>query len=207
MGIVVDQRAMAFNGPRGNNDIIYFVFTLYNVSARDAAVYNNPTIDPALRADIAALGARFQDSAEARLGVAIPDGGYHIDSLFAGLTMDPDVAEAGTNYATAILPFDLGLAYKSNFVEPFWDFPLEIFGPPLEKATGFVGVRVLKSPGPPLRLFTTYTGSASGYPVPVGVNQLWRYLAGTGRAIYRGEPGARVPRPGRFHCGRHHARA
>jgi hypothetical protein len=179
MGIVVDQRAMAFNGPRGNNDIVYFVFTLYNVSARDPAVYDNPTIDPALRADIAALGARFQDSAEAQLGVAIPDGGYRIDSLFAGLTMDADVGEAGMNYASTILPFDVGLTYKSNFAEPFWDFPLEIFGPPLEKAPGFVGVRVLKSPGPPLRLFTTYTGSATGYPAPVGVDRLWRYLAGT----------------------------
>ena len=34
MGIAVDQRALAWNFPSGNEDIVYFIFTLYNVTAR-----------------------------------------------------------------------------------------------------------------------------------------------------------------------------
>ena len=177
MGIVVDQRAMAFSGPQGNDDIVYFIFTLYNVSARDGTVYANPTIDPALCAEIATLGAQFQDSAEQRLGVAIPDAGYRIDSLYAGLAMDADVGDASQNYSNLILPFDLGFAYKPDFRELNWDFPLELFGPPLTKAPGFVGVRFLRSPAA-FAMFSNLTGSATGHPAPVGVSQLWRYLSG-----------------------------
>ena len=177
MGIVVDQRAMAFSGPRGNDDIVYFVFTLYNVSARDATVYANPTIDPALRSEIATLGAQFQDSVEQRLGVAVPDAGYRIDSVYAGLAMDADVGDAGQNHSNLILPFDLGLAYKPDFRELNWDFPLELFGTPFTKAPGFLGVRFLRSPAA-FAMFSNLTGSATGHPAPVGVSQLWRYLSG-----------------------------
>lgn len=184
MGIVVDQRAMAFNAPRGNDDIVYFIFTLYNVSARDPAAYANSTIDPALQSEIAALGAGFQDSAEARLGVSIPDGGYRLDSLYMGLAMDADIGDVGQNYSNLILPFDLGLAYKRDFREPFWDFPLEIFGPPFAKAPGLLGTRFVRSPAPSLAMFSNFTGSATGYPDPVGVVQLWRYLSGNSDPAY-----------------------
>lgn len=188
MGIVVDQRAMAFNGPRGNNDIVYFVFTVYNVSARDPAVYANSTIDPALRAEIAALGTQFQDSAEHYLSVAIPDAGYRIDSLYTALAMDADVGDAGQNYSSVILPFGLGLAYKRDFKENAWEFPIEIFGPPFAKAPGFVGARFVKSPGPALAMFSNFTGSATGFPDPVGVLQLWRYLSGNLSPAYGDNP-------------------
>jgi hypothetical protein len=193
MGIVVDQRAMVFTGPQGNDDIVYFVFTLYNVSARDATVYANPTIDPALRAEIATLGAQFQDSAEQRLGVAIPDAGYRIDSVYAGLAMDADVGDASQNYSNLILPFDLGLAYKSDFRELNWDFPLELFGAPLTKAPGLVGVRFLRSPAA-FAMFSNLTGSATGHPAPVGVPQLWRYLSGH-ESIAAGDAACTSPDP------------
>ncbi|MGH9892736.1 MAG: hypothetical protein ACREA0_12250, partial [bacterium] len=138
MGIVVDQRAMAFNAPRDNEDVVYFVFTFYNVTARSASTYAHPTLDPALRSEIASIGVQFQDSAEQRLGVSIPDDGYRIDSVYVGLAMDPDVGDASRGYANVILPFDVSLAYKGDFQESFWDFPSEIFGPPFAKAPGFV---------------------------------------------------------------------
>ena len=33
MGVVVETRGLAWNYPAGNQDIIYFIYTLYNVSA------------------------------------------------------------------------------------------------------------------------------------------------------------------------------
>ena len=53
MGIALDQRSLAWNFPNGNEDIIYFIFTFYNVTAKaSSGKYNNPTIDPALQAEI-----------------------------------------------------------------------------------------------------------------------------------------------------------
>lgn len=170
MGIAIDQRALAWDHPEWNRDIVYFVLRVTNVTARDPALYGNP--------ELAALGARFQDSSEAQLGVTIPDAGYAIDSLYIALSMDPDIGDAGHNNTSAILPFETALAYKSDFLEPLWVFPPEIYGQaPFTALPGFVGARFLRHPGP-LALYTDFTGSASGFPVPVGVRQLWRYLSG-----------------------------
>jgi hypothetical protein len=188
MGVVVDQRAMAFNAPRGNEDIVYFVFTVYNVTARNASIYTNPTLDPALRSEIAAIGEQFQDSAEQQLGVSIPDAGYRIDSVYVGLAMDPDIGDFSRNYSNLILPFDVSLAYQGDFQVSFWEFPAEIFGPPFAKAPGFVGARFVKSPARELAMFSNFTGSATGFPDPVGVLQLWRYLSGNVSPAYGDNP-------------------
>lgn len=178
MGIAVDQRTMVWNHPGGNQDITYFVFTIYNVTARIAAAYANATIPPEVRGEIAAIGAVFQDSNEARLSVAIPDGGYAIDSLYLAIGMDPDVGEAGHNNATAIMPFGVALAYQSDFRNDFWSFPAEIFGwPPFTPAPGFVAMTFPRRPAD-IAIFSTFTGSPSGHAQPVGVKQLWRYLSG-----------------------------
>ena len=178
MGIVVDQRAMAWSYPGSNDDIVYFVFTLYNVTARNAAAYANATIPLENRAEIAALGQTFQDSSEARFSVAIPDGGYALDSIYLAITLDPDVGEAGANYGTVSLPFGTAFAYKSDFREDNWVYPPEIFGnPPFAPAPGFVGTLFPRRPAD-IAIFTAYTGAATGFPTPVGVKQLWRYLSG-----------------------------
>ena len=169
VGIAVEQRALAWNYPEWNRDVVYFVLRLTNVTARNPAVYAN--------AELAALGARFQDRSEATLGVVIPDDGYALDSVFVALGMDPDVGDAGHNNSSAVLPFETALAYKSNFTEPFFVFLPEIHGqPPFAAAPGFVGARFLRRPAP-LRLYSEFTGS-SIFPPPVGVRQLWRYLSG-----------------------------
>jgi len=178
MGVVIDQRAVAWNYPEWNRDVVYFVLTVTNITARNPAAYANPTVPAAIRSELAALGARFQDSSETLLGVAIPDGGYALDSVYLGLVMDPDIADPGSNNATAVLPFGTALAYKSNFAEPLWSYPPEINGqPPFTAAPGLVGARFLRHPGP-LAMWNVFTGSSSGFPDPVGVRQLWRYLSG-----------------------------
>ena len=183
MGILVEQRGMAWNFPVGNEDIIYFVYTFWNITASDPAAYAN--LDPAIQGAIAALGAEYQQNVQSRLGVNIPDGGYAFENLFAAFFMDPDVGDATNNYSTGILPFQLGLAYVSNFDQESFAFPADVFGPPFAPAPGFVGVKYLRSPIDPatnqevgLTLFSNTLNQATGFPDPVGVTQMWRYLSG-----------------------------
>ena len=183
MGILAEIRGLAWNFPTGNEDILYFVFNFYNISASDPAVYAG--LDPSVRADVAAIGQRYQDQVQSVLGVNIPDQGYTINETFAAFTMDPDVEDASHNHSTAILPFSLAAAYKHDWQAPSWTFPPDIFGPPFAAAPGFVGVKYLKSPADPvtgeefgLTLFSNTRNAATAFPDPVGVVQMWRYLSG-----------------------------
>jgi hypothetical protein len=198
MGVLVEMRGLGWNFPSGNEDILYFVFDVYNVTATDPAAYG--TLDPAIQSEIAAIGANFQAGVQATLGVNIPDGGYAFTSTYAAFFADMDVEDASHNYATAILPFNLGIAYKNDWLAALWGnpdaaFPASIFGPPFAKAPGFVGVKYLKSPNDPntgeelgLTMFSNTLNSASGFPDPVGVIQLWRYLSGNVNAAAGDNP-------------------
>ena len=185
MGIMVEERGLAWNYPTGNEDIIYFIFTFYNITARNCSAYAG--LDPAIQTEVCQVGQNFQNRNEAVFNLDIPDGGYAISNLYASFSMDPDVGDASFNHATAILPFSMGLAYKSDFLEANWangGFPDEIFGPPFVKAPGFVGVKYLRSPKVGgtevgLTMFSNTRNAAQGFPDPVGVKQLFRYLSGT----------------------------
>jgi hypothetical protein len=189
MGIAIDQRSLAWNYPTGNEDILYFIFTFYNITARSSSgKYNNPTIDPALQTEIGAIGDKFQDLNEQKYaGLQIPDTGYTISSLYSAFTMDADVAVFSTNYGTAVLPFNMGIIYAGDFLpEVGWQFPPDIFGAPFFAAPGFVGVKYLRSPESSpgvqvgLTMFSTFSNpsSGTGFPDPAGVRQLYRYLSG-----------------------------
>jgi hypothetical protein len=204
MGIVVEERGLTWNYPVGAEDLVYFVYTFYNVTAKNAAVYDG--LDPAIRGEIAELGQEFQARNEAAYGIDIPDDGYPITAAYVAFSIDPDVGDAARNYATPVIPFAMGVAYKSDFLEPRWTFPVDIFSAPFVSSPGFVGVKYLRSPrdstGRPigLTIFSTAINAAatSGYPDPFGVKQLYRYLSGTsspatgdGRCTYQGEQRAR----------------
>src|SRR5882762_9919840 len=189
MGIVIDQRSLAWNYPTGNEDILYFIFTFYNVTARSASgKYNNPTINPALQAEIGAIGDQFQNLNEQKYpGLQIPDTGYTISSMYSAFTMDADVAVFSSNFGTAVLPFNMGLEYAGDFLpEVGWQFPPDIFGAPFYAGPGFVGVKYLRSPESSpgnqvgLTMFSTFSNpsSGTGFPDPTGVRQLYRYLSG-----------------------------
>jgi hypothetical protein len=182
MGIMVDQRSMSWNFPVGNEDILYFVFTFYNITARNAAAYAG--LDPAIRDEVAAVGARFQDLNETKFGIQIPDSGYTLTSLYAAFGMDADVAVFNQNYGTAFLPFNIGSIYSGTFLpEVGWVFPSSIFGPPFFPGAGFIGVKYLKSPEDTpghqvgLTLFGMTTNS-SQFPDAVGDHLLYRRLSG-----------------------------
>jgi hypothetical protein len=182
MGIMVEQRSMSWNFPVGNEDILYFVFTFYNVTARTPAVYSG--LDPSIRSDVADIGARFQDLNETKFGIQIPDSGYTLTSLYAAFGMDADVAVFNQNYGTAFLPFNIGSIYSGTFLpEVGWVFPSSIFGPPFFPGAGFIGVKYLKSPEDTpghqvgLTLFGMTTNS-SQFPDAVGDHLLYRRLSG-----------------------------
>lgn len=189
LGILVDQRALAWNFPSGNEDIVYFVFTFYNVTARSSSgVYNNPTIPAEIQSEVGAIGDQFQDLNEqkfkATLPNGIPDGGYTLNGIYVDFTMDADVAVFSQNYATAYLPFNIGATYTGTFLpEVGWQFPADVFGPPFAAAPGFIGVKYLKSPeranGEQVGL-TMFSMTTNGAPHrdPVGVTQLYRYMSG-----------------------------
>jgi hypothetical protein len=183
MGVLVEERGLAWNFPSGNQDILYFIFDVTNVTASDPTVYAG--LDPAIQADVAAVGLQFHDGVKAKLLVDVPAKGYRMDSVYVAFFADMDIGDAGNNYATASLPFNLGLEYKSDFKEALWKFPADIFSAPFAVAPGFIGVKYLRSPVDPatkkqigLTIFSQTINAATGFPDPVGVTQLWRYLSG-----------------------------
>jgi hypothetical protein len=184
MGVLVETRAMAWAFPAGNEDILYFVFNFYNITASDPAVYSN--LDPAIQQEIAEIGADYQAGVQQILGVDLPDGGYTITNAYAAFGMDPDVDDAGHNFSTAVLPFSLAVAYKHDFLSATgFAYPPEVHGAPFAAAPGFVGVKYLKSPADPvtgeefgLTMFSNTRNASDGFPDPEGVVQLWRYLSG-----------------------------
>lgn len=182
MGIMVEQRSMAWNFPVGNEDIIYFVFTFYNVTASAASAYSG--LDPAIQAEVAAVGQQFQDLNETKFGIAIPNGGYTLKNLFAAFAMDADVAVFDHNYSTAFLPFDIGSTYSGDFLpEVGWTFPNTVFGSPFFAGPGFVGVKYLKSPesSPGVQVgLTLFSNTTNGgaFPDAVGDHLLYRRLSG-----------------------------
>jgi hypothetical protein len=187
-GILVEQRGMGWNFPSGNEDLIYFIYRFINITASNASVYAglaDAGYEPGDIAEIAALGARFQQLNEAKFGIQIPDGGYPINNTFAAFFMDPDVGDFLTNYSTAILPFSTGVAYVGDWEEETWQYPSNIFSPPFAAAPGYVGVKYLRSPINPatgdefgISIFSNTTNGAP-FPDAVGIQQVYRYLSGT----------------------------
>ena len=184
LGVLVEQRGLGWNFPAGNNDILYFVYTFYNVTAKDPAVY--ATIRPGMRDIVAAAGVRFQQLNEQRTaGLDIPDGGYNITNMFAAFGIDADVADARSDYASVNVPFAMGFTYEAQFKgDPNWQFDASIFGPPFFAGAGFVGVKYLKSPIDPvtgtevgLTLYSN-TINQGAFDDAGNQTQLWRYLSG-----------------------------
>jgi len=178
LGVLVDQRGLAWNFPTGNEDIIYYLYTFTNITASNSAVYaGRPDAD-----SLARYGARFQTLNEAAFGDQIPDSGYTIKEMYAAFAMDADVSDAALeNYSTAFLPFSMGTAFKRNWHAPSMLFPSTIFSAPFAQAPGIVGVKYLRSPvvaGQEVGL-TMFSNTINGgqFDDAQNTTQLWRYLS------------------------------
>lgn len=182
LGIVVETRGMGWNFPTGNEDIIYFIYTFYNVTTTNPADYVN--IRPEMQSILLDKAAEFQAKNNATFNVTLPADGYTIDDLYAAFATDMDVAQAGVNYSSVNLPFALGYTYVQNMAgEVSWTFDPNVFAAPFMPGAGFAGVKYLKSPTGPgeIQLFSnTVNGSpfSGAFNDPQNAIQLWRYLSG-----------------------------
>ncbi|HEY7634130.1 MAG TPA: hypothetical protein VH763_01175 [Gemmatimonadales bacterium] len=182
LGIAVEQRGLGWNFPVGNEDIAYFVYTFYNVTAKDPAVYTAAGARPGMADILARQGDEFQTKNEQAFGISIPDGGYTVNNLFAAFSADMDVAEATVNYSSVNVPFALGYVYAHDFTGATgWTFDPSIFSPPFFPGSGFVGVKYLKSPvvnGQEVGL-TLFSNTINGGAFDDAQNtiQLYRYLS------------------------------
>jgi len=173
MGLTVTQRSLAWNYPAGNESLIYFLYNFTNTTAAS---------DP--------QGSEFQRLNEAQFFAgnnALPDAGISFSEMYAAFSTDMDVtANAGQNFSTAVLPFDLGISYHGGFSAPEFTYSPDLFFAPFfTNAPGLIGVKYLKSPVSPvteeevgLTLFSATLNSTTGFPDPRTDKQLWRYLSG-----------------------------
>ncbi|HXI19824.1 MAG TPA: hypothetical protein VNH46_01985, partial [Gemmatimonadales bacterium] len=191
LGIAVETRALGWNFPSGNEDILYFLYTFYNITSSNCADY--AAIRPSLSAILCQKGKDYHD-ANAALGVTLPVGGYTISPLYAAIGTDMDVAQAGSNYAGVNLPFALGYTYDHSFSQPAgWQFDPTIFSAPFFQGSGFSGVKYLSSPTGAGEI-QLYSNTINGRPFAGAVNdprdvvQLYRYLSGTLSPAYGDDP-------------------
>jgi hypothetical protein len=188
LGIAVETRGMGWNFPTFNNDIVYFIYTFYNISASGTncpAAYAG--MRPAMQDLLKPLGDRFQALNNAAFGITIPDCGYTIKDFYANFAADMDVSsDAGNNYSSVNLPFQLGYVYEDSFREPEGTYvlPPDAGGAPFTGGYGFVGVKYLASPIDPatslqagLKLFSN-TVNGSSFNDPQNVQQMYRYISG-----------------------------
>ncbi|MEO8138392.1 MAG: hypothetical protein ABI742_02040, partial [Gemmatimonadota bacterium] len=66
LGIAVETRGLGWNFPAGNEDILYFIYTFYNITTPDITAYTGFGARPALASLLAAQGAAFQSGAAAQ---------------------------------------------------------------------------------------------------------------------------------------------
>lgn len=179
LGVAVETRGMGWNFPSGNQDIIYFIYTFYNITSTNPGDYVG--IRPAMRDILLDAAANFHAENNAAFNVTIPSGGYTIENLYAAFATDMDVADAGVNYASVSLPFALGYTYVRDFTgTASWTFPATIFTTPTFFAgSGFAGVKYLKSPtGPGAIQLYSNTINGGAFNDPQNTIQLYRYLSG-----------------------------
>lgn len=180
LGLLVEHRGLAWNYPAGNEDILYFIITYYNVTSLNAADYAQHR--PAMRDLLIQKAQDFHALNNARFGITLPTGGYTINELYAAFAADPDVGTAGANYSSVNLPFAMGYAYQRDFARlASWVFDPAIFSAPFFPGVGFVGVKYLKGPDGPgeIQLFSNTCNGVAGCPAdPTNTTRLWRYLSG-----------------------------
>jgi len=190
MGILVETRALAWNFPSGNEDIMYFIFTFYNITSANPDAYIN--VRSSLRSFIQQKGRDFVAANTAKYGINLPQDGYTIKDIFVDVVNDMDVANFNANYSGVNVPFSLGYTYQNDFngataTRDFgWTFDPSIFGSaPFFAGVGFAGVKYLLSPINPatgqqvgLTLFGTFSNSVGSLTDPNDDKQLYRFMTG-----------------------------
>ncbi len=182
LGVVIDIRLLGWNHPVGNQDIIYVISTIYNISSVNAADY--AAVRPAMRSLLIQKAADFQSMNDAQFGVTLPVGGYTISPLVPVWVADPDVGNTVNNYFSVNLAAGISYAWEARFSATGQGgafFAPDPFGAPFFPGFGFVGFQFLNGTPAPhrIQLFTNYTGGGA-IPDPNNAVRLFR--------IYSGQP-------------------
>jgi hypothetical protein len=183
MGIKITQRSMSWTYPSGNESVIYFMLE-----------FENATADPEFQ--------RLNELAYFGGDNALPDEGWSYNDVYVAFAADHDVGWALQNLATAILPFNMTIAYHGGFNAPsYYQATPSISIPPFfATSPGIAGVKYLKSPNDQatgeelgLSMVSVVTNfQNTPFPDPIGIPQLWRYLAGE-FDLSLGDPTCNVP--------------
>ncbi len=182
LGILADMRVLAWNQPGANEDILYVVTTLYNITSLDPASY--ATAPPALQPFLLRQAQKFHQLSNTKFNITLPVEGYTIAGLYAAISADADVASAGTNYSSVHLPLAMGYAWDPSFSQsPRWSFDPLIFSPPFFPGSGLVGIKLLSQPHATIYSVTENGGA---FRDPWNTSQLYRYLSG-GMSIAAGD--------------------
>lgn len=182
LGVAIETRNFGWPYPRGNDDIQYVAYTIYNITATDPAAY--AVQRPEIRARLQQLGERFHASAQAQLGATLPAGGYTIESWYAAFGADMDVGDASSNFLSINTPLATLFGYDADFSPTFgWRFDLQDYASPFFAGAGFYGMTVLQAPdGSSDMHMGTMTINGTPWPGvlndPRDIYQLYRTLAG-----------------------------
>lgn len=194
LGVIAEYRVMGWNFPAGNEDLLYLIVTLYNITSTNPADYAQ--YRPGLREILIEQANQFHALNNAAFGIDLPDDGYTIDPFFAAFSSDPDVtSSAGVNFSSVNMPFAMGYAYHRDLLRAAgWTFSPNIFGAPFFAGAGFVGIKYLKSATGPgeINLFSNTTNGGQ-FPDPNSAVRLYKYMSGTitpadGVACNQGDP-------------------
>ena len=127
-GLFVEMRTMQWNQPRGSEATIFFVFRITNVT-------NN------------ALFQQLQEETYFQGADRLPNEGWRFDSVYFAYTSDMDMSNAGNNYMTAIVPFNLFTTYVNSLYDQSLLYPPSEFHAPFyTNSPGFAATMFLKTP-------------------------------------------------------------
>ncbi len=202
MGVLVDQRSVAWNFPSGNEDVLYFLFRFINITAAgNSGVYDSLAKDGYNQTqiqNIEAIADQFRSQSQSAYNVTLPATGFTFHNMFVSYFQDIDIGPALYYYQVGDLVFQQQDGITADFSEPGWEFPPNIFGPPFAAEPGLFAVKYLKSPlseegKPPLSLWGN-SSNGNPFPDPVGVSQMYRYISGHNNPAL-GDPACSVPDP------------
>jgi len=162
--------------PGGNEDILYFIFTFYNVTAKASRASTQPddSTPPCRRRSARRRSVPVPERTE-NTRLQIPDTGLTPSARCTRPSRGRRRGRFSLQLRHGRLPFNMGLEYRGRFpAGGRLAVPARHLRAPFYAAPGFVGVKYLRSPESSpgnqvgLTMFSTFSNpsSGTGFPIP-----------------------------------------